>query len=166
MIFSDSGPILNISYTPTLPLYPVPLHILQPFTREICQLSSNTGGDMCGGNSASTDLICFNSCSDGFSLNEHSLHTFLTNLWAIKRRVAAAMIIGLNFISINLKMALGASFVCSVEKTRWPVKAACKAISAVSMSRISPTKITFGSWRRMERRAEAKVYPTSGLTWL
>ena len=45
--------------------------------------------------------------------------------------------------------ALVASLQCSVEKTRCPVMAAWIAIVAVSESRISPTKITSGSWRKM-----------------
>ena len=49
-------------------------------------------------------------------------------------------------------MALGASLVCSVENTRWPVSAARMAMSAVSRSRISPTMMTSGSWRTMCRR--------------
>ena len=61
-------------------------------------------------------------------------------------------------------MALGASLVCSVENTRWPVSEAWIAISAVSRSRISPTRITFGSWRRIERRPLAKVRPIFGFT--
>src|SRR5574340_1269856 len=48
---------------------------------------------------------------------------------------------------------------CTVVNTRWPVSAACTAISAVSGSRISPTMILSGSWRRMERRPRAKVRP-------
>jgi hypothetical protein len=62
----------------------------------------------------------------------------------------------------------GASFVCSVDSTRWPVCAALIAISAVSRSRTSPTMITSGSWRRNARSAEANVRPTFGftLTWL
>jgi hypothetical protein len=40
---------------------------------------------------------------------------------------------------------LGASLVCSVESTKWPVSAACTAMCAVSMSRISPSMITSGS---------------------
>jgi len=39
-------------------------------------------------------------------------------------------------------IALAASLVCKVEKTRCPVSAACTAIAAVSLSRISPTIIT------------------------
>ena len=46
----------------------------------------------------------------------------------------------------------GASFVCSVESTRWPVSAACTACSAVSVSRISPTMMMSGSWRSTVRR--------------
>ena len=46
--------------------------------------------------------------------------------------------------------------------------AALMAISAVSMSRISPTMMISGSWRRKAFRAAAKVIPTSvlTLTWL
>ena len=39
-------------------------------------------------------------------------------------------------------------------------------ILAVSPSRISPTMMTSGSWRRNERRAEAKVRPIAGFTWV
>ena len=53
-------------------------------------------------------------------------------------------------------MADGASLVCSVENTRWPVSAAWIAISAVSRSRISPTMMMSGSWRISERRPVAK----------
>ena len=48
-----------------------------------------------------------------------------------------------------------ASVVCSVENTRCPVSAALRAVSSVSMSRISPTRITSGSWRSTWRSAEA-----------
>ena len=41
-----------------------------------------------------------------------------------------------------------ASCVCSVANTRWPVSAAVSAVEIVSRSRISPTRITSGSWRR------------------
>ena len=41
-------------------------------------------------------------------------------------------------MSISRVNALGASFVCSVLNTRWPVSEARMAISAVSKSRISP----------------------------
>ena len=51
----------------------------------------------------------------------------------------------------------GASLVCRVERTRWPVSAACTAYSAVSVSRISPTMMMSGSWRSTVRRAVAKV---------
>ena len=62
----------------------------------------------------------------------------------------------------------GQSFVWSVVKTRWPVSAARIEICAVSRSRVSPTRITSGSWRRKERSAAAKVRPMPSLTcsWL
>ena len=41
-----------------------------------------------------------------------------------------------------------ASRVWSVDITRWPVSAAVSAVSMVSRSRISPTRMTSGSWRR------------------
>jgi hypothetical protein len=44
-----------------------------------------------------------------------------------------------------------AEFVCSVEYTWWPVIAARNAIVAVSSSRISPTRMTSGSWRMSDR---------------
>ncbi len=49
------------------------------------------------------------------------------------------------------------SVVCSVASTRWPVSAALSAISIVSSSRISPTKMTSGSWRSAARNAAAKL---------
>ena len=58
--------------------------------------------------------------------------------------------------------------VCRVDSTRWPVSAARMPIWAVSRSRVSPTRITSGSWRRKLRRQAAKVRPISSLTctWL
>ena len=51
----------------------------------------------------------------------------------------------------------GVSCVCSVAKTRWPVSAAVSAVEIVSMSRISPTRITSGSWRSAAFSAAPKV---------
>ena len=51
----------------------------------------------------------------------------------------------------------GASLVCSVESTRWPVSAALTAISAVSKSRISPTMMMSGSWRRKRAQRGGEV---------
>ena len=69
---------------------------------------------------------------------------------------------------INRLIVLGASLVCSVDSTRWPVSAALTAISAVSKSRISPTRMMLGSWRRNERSAAAKFNPmfSRTCTWL
>ena len=60
-----------------------------------------------------------------------------------------------------------ASTVWSVERTRWPVSAALSAVWTVSSSRISPTRMTSGSWRRTRRSARLKdavSWPTS--RWL
>jgi hypothetical protein len=57
--------------------------------------------------------------------------------------------------------------VWTVEKTRCPVSAALSAVWTVSSSRISPMRITSGSWRRIRRRAdlnEPVSWPTS--RWL
>ena len=60
-----------------------------------------------------------------------------------------------------------ASTVWIVESTRWPVSAADIAVWTVSSSRISPIRITSGSWRRTRRSArlnDAVSTPTS--RWL
>ena len=62
-------------------------------------------------------------------------------------------------------IAPGASLVCSVLSTRWPVSAACVASRAVSASRISPTMMTSGSCRSSDRSALANVKPAFSFTW-
>ncbi len=62
-------------------------------------------------------------------------------------------------------MVDGQSFVCRVEKTRCPVSAARMEICAVSRSRVSPTRMMSGSWRKNERKAAEKVRPTPSSTW-
>ena len=59
-------------------------------------------------------------------------------------------------MSTRRATADGASFVCSVLKTRWPVRLALVAMDAVSKSRISPIMMMFGAWRRIERNAAGK----------
>ena len=52
-------------------------------------------------------------------------------------------------------------------KTRWPVSAAVSAVEIVSRSRISPTRITSGSWRSAARRASANVVASGPISrWL
>ena len=67
-------------------------------------------------------------------------------------------------ISTSLVSAPAESFVCRVLSTRCPVSDARIAMSAVSLSRISPTIIMSGSWRRTERRTDENVSPISGFT--
>jgi hypothetical protein len=71
-------------------------------------------------------------------------------------------------MSSRRAMAPGASLQCIVDSTWWPVSAASMAISAVSVSRISPIMMMSGSWRKMERSALAKDRPISFFvgTWL
>ena len=79
--------------------------------------------------------------------------------WATTQSIALATRNGSMPISIRRVIAVGASFVCSVESTRWPVSAASTAICAASRSRISPTMMMSGSARIIERRPLAKVRP-------
>ena len=61
----------------------------------------------------------------------------------------------------------GALWVCSVAKTRWPVSAAVSAVAIVSRSRISPTRMTSGSWRSAARSASANVTASGPISrWL
>ena len=78
----------------------------------------------------------------------------------MRQRVEDATKNGFTPMSTRRVTAPGASLVCSVEKTRWPVSDALMAMDAVSMSRISPIITTFGAWRRIERNAVANVSPT------
>ena len=67
-------------------------------------------------------------------------------------------------MSTSRATAEAVSLVWRVESTRWPVKDACTAISAVSLSLISPTIMMSGSCLSMERRPLAKVSPIFGFT--
>ncbi|MNQ60915.1 hypothetical protein D3C85_752150 [compost metagenome] len=53
---------------------------------------------------------------------------------------------------------------CTLVNTVWPVSAAWMEMVAVSASRISPTMMVSGSWRRMERNPRANVSPLASLT--
>ena len=60
-----------------------------------------------------------------------------------------------------------ASVVCSVDMTKWPVSEAASAALTVSWSRISPTRMTSGSWRIAARSAVAKSAVSSRTSrWL
>ena len=69
-------------------------------------------------------------------------------------------------MSMKRCSALVASVACSDDMTKCPVSAACTAMRAVSTSRISPTRIASGSWRRIARSPFANVTPASGLIWI
>src|SRR3954468_13302767 len=69
--------------------------------------------------------------------------------------------------SMMRSMVCGALCVWSVAKTRWPVSAAVSAVEIVSRSRISPTRITSGSWRRAPFSAAANVCASEPISrWL
>lgn len=73
------------------------------------------------------------------------LSNFRTRRWAKTPSNASSKTFWDTPRSSNRAAAPLALFVCSVLKTRCPVCAARSAICAVSLSRISPTRITSGS---------------------
>jgi len=85
--------------------------------------------------------------------------------WAVIIRVVEAVRKGSMPMLLSRVMAPGASLVCNVENRRCPVRAPLMAISAVSLSRISPTSMMLGSCRRNARSPAAKLSPISGRAW-
>ena len=69
-------------------------------------------------------------------------------------------------MSRNRCSAAVASVAWSDDSTRWPVSADWTAMRAVSTSRISPTRITSGSWRRIAFSPPAKVMSACSLIWI
>ena len=90
-------------------------------------------------------------------------HARRTRRCACTPRTGATTRNGSTPMSMSLVKLERASLVCTVESTRWPVRAERIAISAVSRSRISPIMMTSGSWRRIARRARAKVVTDLGV---
>ena len=88
-----------------------------------------------------------------------SSHSLRISRWATMQSTAEAIMNGGTPMSARRPSALGASLVCSVESTMWPVIAACTAIVAVSSSRISPTMMMSGSARSIVRSPAANVMP-------
>ena len=62
--------------------------------------------------------------------------------------------------------AVAVSVACTEDSTKCPVNADWTAIRAVSASRISPTRITSGSCRRIDFSPAAKVIPAASLIWI
>src|SRR5216684_404397 len=143
------------SYSPCRPLYPVPLQVSQPVPLE-------KGPSLEFTPSACSSSAVYGCCS----LQVEQMRR--TKRWATIRLTALATLKGSIPMSTMRVIVEGASFVCSVESTRCPVSAALIAIDPVSRSRISPTMMMFGSWRRNARSAAANVIPPSlrTSTWL
>ena len=95
----------------------------------------------------------------GIVCSRHSLQIFRTSRWARTASSVAVIRNGGTPMSRSRVIVLGASLVCSVLNTMCPVSDACTAISAVSRSRISPTRILSGSCRRIDRKHWANVLP-------
>src|SRR5438445_523098 len=98
----------------------------------------------------------------------HCVQSLRARRWAVIRMTEDAMLKGATPMFRSRISVAGASLVCSVDSTRWPVCAAFTAMSAVSRSRISPTMMMSGSCRRNARSAIANVIPALSLTltWL
>ena len=85
--------------------------------------------------------------------------------WAVMRITDEAMLNGAMPMFMRRVSVWGASLVCSVDSTMWPVCAALIAISPVSMSRISPTITMSGSCRRNALSATGNVRPCLSFTF-
>ena len=107
---------------------------------------------------SSSPSLTSSSCDGAYDSRQYS-QSRRASLWARTAETAEATTKGSTPISVSRVIALGASFVCSVERTKWPVSAARIEISAVSRSRISPTITTSGSLRktRAKRLREVEV---------
>ena len=148
--------IIMTSYNAMRPLYPPLPQTGQPFGPHTCVISSAS----CSENPERTNTSRGTSCGT-FLICLHSEHNFRNSRCATMSRTEDATKNGSTPIFNNRLTVLGASFVCSVLNTRCPVKAALIPVSAVSKSRISPTRITSGSCRKNERSAAAKFSPIS-----
>ncbi len=92
----------------------------------------------------------------------HLGQIFLTRRWeSTPVRVAWMRKYGTP-MSCSRIMAEGASLVCSVDRTRCPVRAAWMAFCAVCRSLSSPTITISGSCRKIFLRMVAKVTSTAG----
>ncbi len=100
---------------------------------------------MCSGMTFAIEPSILRSRSVGVYSSLQFVQIARTRRCAKHARTADATRNGLHPISVRRVIALGASFVCRVENTRWPVSAASIAMPAVSSSRISPIITMFGA---------------------
>jgi hypothetical protein len=102
-------------------------------------------------------------CAHDFEQGITAAADFGASRWLTiqRKRVGQADADLLLFLGSNMPrmrlMVSPALMVCSVLKTRWPVSAALKAIFTVSRSRISPTRMTLGAWRKRGAQAVGKL---------
>src|SRR6478752_4631770 len=138
---------------PARPLYPVPLHLSHPVPFIVRDgMSSDQLAAVRSGASSSSLYWCGALHWPQMRRTSRCATTRLTALETLNASIP---------MSIMRVMVLGASLVCSVESTKWPVSAALMAIPPVSRSRISPIMMMLGSCRRKAFSAAAKVSPTS-----
>ena len=90
---------------------------------------------------AVANVVAFTGSGGGTTTNTGRMFIALKPLE--ERKISADQVIGR--LRRQLATVEGASLVCKVLTTKWPVEAALKEISAVSRSRISPTMTMSGS---------------------
>ena len=144
---------------PTRPLYPVSLQTEQPTGLYGVQEPSR---------SDSLKPACSKASGSMLVGALQLAHKRRASRCAVIRMTDEAMLNAGTPILARRVSVVGASLVCKVLNTMCPVCAALIEMSAVSRSRISPTMITSGSWRKKAFKAEAKVSPALSLTftWL
>ena len=121
IVRSSSSMIMN-SNSPTRPLYPVLLQLLQPAPLK----------NFLSATSSAVSFSSNRSLSVGGCSSRHSGQILRTNRCA---KIASTVAVIKNAgtpMSFKRVTVLGASLVCNVLKTMWPVRAALMAISAVS----------------------------------
>ena len=99
-----------------------------------------------------TVLLCRLGCID-------SAEDFLRSLRLDSRSIRCCTAGNVSTLRSTVPEAL---VVCSVENSSWAISAAVMAVATVSGSRISPSRMISGAWRRAERSASAYVATSVG----
>ena len=94
----------------------------------------------------------------------HCGHSRRDRRWAKMPPMFVARMSGKTPMSVRREMVAMALLVCTVVKTKWPVMAARKTNSAVSLSRTSPTRMMSGSCRSMDFTPAAQSILEDSLT--
>ncbi len=147
----------KISKIPILPLYPIPWHFGHPLALHKKSIFFGTVtlafGEIIDNIFLKFSIVIF----AGWYFSLQWGQSFLNNLWAIQPLKAELIKVGLIPKSMIRGMTPAELLAWTVEKTKCPVKAEWIAISAVSSSRISPTRRMSGSCLTIALKPLAKV---------